>query len=213
MDVLTKEERSPGEMVAGLLRTIAAYDPSLRVHGERTACYAEAVARKLGLAEGEVVAIYTAGLLHDIGRLTLSHELLDRDGPLSAEEYALVQSHPRAGAELLRRFRFLRVPAVLIAHHHERWDGYGYPYGLRGSLIPLGSRILAVADTFDALTWDQPGRPASDPESAIRIIRSLAGSQLDPSLTATFVELAETWGRESSGRTRNGAGMPQPTCL
>ena len=131
-----------------------------------------------------------ASLLHDIGVLTLPRYLLDKGGPLSDEEYALLQSHPRAGAELLAPIPILRTAALWIAHHHERWDGFGYPYGLRGELIPLGARILAVADTFDALTSPQPYRPALDRKSATRLLRELAGSQLDPNLVAAFMRIA-----------------------
>lgn len=189
MDILTAARGLSGQdAVSGLLRRIAEHDAALWRHGERTARYAEALARRMALPETQLRDLRTAARLHDIGRLTLPRELFTRDGPLSAEEYALVQSHPRAGAELVGLYEDLRAPAVLIAHHHERWDGYGYPYGLRGTFIPLGSRVLAIADTFDALTSDQHGRSTVDRESAVRILQGLAGTQLDPSLTRRFVE-------------------------
>ncbi len=140
----------------------------------------------IGLSDAELVHLRCAALLHDIGKLALPRELFDKDGPFTAEEYALVQCHPRAGAMLLADIPSLQVPAVWIAHHHERWDGCGYPYGLRGSLIPLGSRVLAVADTFDALTSPCAFRPVRDPASAIRLLRVGAGSQLDPTLVDAF---------------------------
>ncbi|HET8580728.1 MAG TPA: HD domain-containing phosphohydrolase, partial [Nitrospiraceae bacterium] len=127
---------------------------------------------------------------HDIGKLTLPEEILWKDGPLTADEYALVQCHPRAGASLLEPIPFLRIPAILIAHHHERWDGTGYPYGIRGRFIPLGSRILAVADTFDALTSSLSYRQCLSPESATRLLRVVAGSQLDSDLVEVFAGLA-----------------------
>jgi len=181
---------SESGVVLELMQTIERYHRPLRLHGKRTALYGVALADKIAFHDVERVDLYRAGLLHDIGRLTLPGELLNKDGPLTADEYALVQSHPRAGAELLKPFSFLRIPAILIAHHHERWDGYGYPYGLRGNFIPLGSRILAVADTFDALTSEQPYRPSHDVESALRLLQVVAGSQLDPFLVAQFVQLA-----------------------
>lgn len=178
------------QIVMSLMQLIESHEPRLRGHGERTACYALALADAVSLPTGESIHLHRAALLHDLGMLTLPEEILHKDGPLTANEYALAQSHPRAGAELLQPFLFLRIPAVLIAHHHERWDGYGYPYGLRGDFIPLGSRILAVADTFDALTTEQPYRPSHDVEAAMRLLHVASGSQLDPVLVDAFVELA-----------------------
>lgn len=177
------------EVVRALRQALERRDPQLCGHGDRTANYAVVLGATVGLAEADLLDLYFAALLHDIGRLTLPKELLRKQEPLTAEEYALVQCHPRAGAELLEPIPVLRVPAVLIAHHHERWDGTGYPYGLKGPFIPLGSRILAVADTFDALTSDQPYHRARDPGSALRLLQAVAGSQLDPELVEAFIEL------------------------
>jgi HD-GYP domain-containing protein (c-di-GMP phosphodiesterase class II) len=141
------------------------------------------------LGETDLLDLYLAALLHDLGKLVLPDEILEKDGPLTAEEYVRVQRHPRAAADLLEPISSLRVPAVLIAHHHERWDGTGYPCSVRGPLIPLGSRILAVADTFNALTSNRPHRPACDPESALCLLETVAGSQLDPKLVKMFVGL------------------------
>jgi len=177
------------QIVMSLCRLIESHDARLRGHGERTACYALALADAVSLPTEELIHLHRAALLHDLGMLTLPEEILHKDGPLTADEYAVFQSHPRAGVELLRPFSFLRLPAVLIAHHHERWDGAGYPYGLRGPLIPLGSRILAVADTYDRLlTGDWTGQQP-EPEAARRLLRVMAGSQLDPDLVAIFLEL------------------------
>ncbi len=181
-----------------LLGVMAANDLELCAHGRRTASYAVALGTTVGLSGADVLDLYLAALLHDIGRLTLSTELLRKQEPLTAEEYTLVQCHPRAGAELLEPIPFLRIPAVLIALHHERWDGTGYPYGVRGSFIPLGSRILAVADTFDALTSSHfHGQPQS-PETALRLLQVAAGSQLDPDLVEMFVRLVPAF-RASHG--------------
>jgi len=186
---------SPIEALLILVGAGEAADPYLKDHGIRTASYAVPLGHAAGLSPEELNDLCLASLLHDIGRLTLPKSLLEKDEPLSEEEYALVQSHPRAGAELLAPIAALRRPALWIAHHHERWDGFGYPYGLHGELIPLGARILAVADTFDSLTSAQPYRQALDRESAAGLLRELAGSQLDPYLTSQFlglgVEVAE----------------------
>ncbi len=177
-------------LLLSLLRTMATQRPQLLGHGERTASYALLLGKAVGLSAADLIHLHYAALLHDIGQLTLPDELLKKDIPLSAEEYELVQSHPRAGAELLAPISFLRIPAVWIAHHHEHWDGSGYPYGLRGPFIPLGSRVLAVADTFDALTSDRTDRIAGEPESSLALLHILAGSQLDPELVAAFADLA-----------------------
>jgi len=172
-----------------LLQTMATQRPHLLGHGNRTASHALLLGKVVGLQAADLIHLHYAALLHDIGQLTLPDELLKKDGPLTAEEYALVQSHPRTGAELLDPISFLRIPAVWIAHHHERWDGCGYPYGLRGRLIPLGARILAVADTFDALMSDRSYGVAGNPEAAMGLLQVMAGSQLDPELVQVFVEL------------------------
>lgn len=177
------------EVVRALKQELERKQREISAHGDRTANYAVALGATVGLSEAALLDLYFAVLLHDIGRLTLPKDLLRKQEPLTAEEYTLVQCHPRAGAELLEPIPFLRVPAILIAHHHERWDGAGYPYGLKGPFIPLGSRILAVADTFDALTSDHPYDPARDPESAMRLLQIVAGSQLDPELVEAFIEL------------------------
>ncbi len=161
-------------------------------HGERTAGYAFALGQALDLPHEELRDLHFAALLHDIGLLTVPRSLLRKEGALTAEEYVLVQSHPRAGAALLEPIPFLREAAILIAHHHERWDGYGYPYGVRGDFIPLGARILAIADTFDTLVAPHWNGRGHDMEAALCLLRLLAGSQLDPNLVAVFVQITQT---------------------
>ncbi len=186
------QQRLRIEVVHALWNAIEQLDSQVSSHGDRTASYAVALGTTVGLPEADLLDLYFAALLHDLGRLTLPKEIAHRRGLLTAEEYAVVQCHPRMGAYLLEPIPFLRTPAVLIAHHHERWDGAGYPYGLRGPFIPLGSRILAVADTFDALTSAEPPHRAHDPEAAMGLLRVLAGSQLDPELVGTFAGLIGT---------------------
>ncbi len=191
MNASVSERRTipPVEALLALMRLIESADRRLKGHGIRTARYAVPLGHAAGFSPAELNDLCLASLLHDIGVLTLPSHILEKDGPLSDEEYALIQSHPRAGAELLAPIAVLRRPALWIAHHHERWDGCGYPYGLRGTLIPLGARILAIADTFDSLTSTQPYRPSQGIVPALRLLRLLAGSQLDPDLVETFVRL------------------------
>src|SRR6266545_1674641 len=120
-------------------------------HGRRTAMLAVAMSKMGGLSPEALHRLKLASLLHDIGLLTLPPNLNSKPGPLTSDEYIAVQCHSRVGAELLEPFHFLKDAAVLVAHHHERWDGTGYPYGLRGSFIPIGARILSIADAFDAI--------------------------------------------------------------
>jgi HD-GYP domain-containing protein (c-di-GMP phosphodiesterase class II) len=171
------------------MHLIESADRRLKGHGIRTAHYAVRLGHAVGFSSVELNDLCLASLLHDIGLLAIPRALLHKEEPLTDEEYALFQSHPRAGAELLAPIAVLRRPALWIAHHHERWDGFGYPYGLRGELIPLGARILAVADTFDSLTSAQPYRPCQSVATALQLLELIAGSQLDPDLVKTFVRL------------------------
>jgi HD-GYP domain-containing protein (c-di-GMP phosphodiesterase class II) len=156
--------------------------PWQRGHGRRTAALAEAIGSAIGLCQEALHHLRLAALLHDIGLLSLPGGLHAHADSLDREWHAAVQCHPRAGAEWLEPFRFLKHASVIIAHHHERWDGSGYPYGIRGSFIPLEARILAIADAFDAIRV--PG--ATDQETragiAYRILTVAAGTQFDPHL-------------------------------
>ncbi len=183
---------SPIDALLSIMHLIESADQHLQGHGIRTARYAVPLGDAVGFSPTELNDLCLASLLHDVGVLTLPRHLLDKEGPLSDEEYVLLQSHPRAGAELLATIPVLYTAALWIAHHHERWDGFGYPYGLRGEYIPLGARVLAVADTFDSLTSPHSFRPALDPDCALRLLRDLAGSQLDPSLVPVFTHLIPT---------------------
>ena len=164
-----------------LTRRIETLIPGHFGHGERTAHYARLLGKAVSLTDDQHIELHYAALLHDIGLLTLPGRLLDETAAHSLDDYALIQSHPREGAALLSPYRFLSEAARLIAHHHERWDGAGYPYGLRGTYIPMAARILAIADVFDAIAIRSTSLPR-----ALRTLQASAGSQFDPILTATF---------------------------
>ena len=155
--------------------------PSQQGHGERTAALAETIGSAAGLSQQDLHHLTLASLLHDIGLLTLSSDQ-DPAGQLDNQSYAAIQSHPRAGAEWLEPFRFLRNASVIIAHHHERWDGSGYPYGIRGTFIPLEARILAIADAFDAIQVATMTDQKTRDRVAYRILTVAAGTQFDPEL-------------------------------
>ncbi|MDE3242796.1 MAG: HD domain-containing protein [Nitrospirota bacterium] len=182
-------ECRPTDVLLALSRIIRQQDGEVLAHGQRTGRYATALGRAAGMSGEDLTDLGHAALLHDIGTLTIPRTILHARRPLTVDEYALVQSHPRAGAELLEPIPFLNVAAVWIAHHHERWDGTGYPYGVRGPYIPFAARILSVADTFDAVTSGRSGQQTLDGPSALRLLRLLAGSQLDPDLVEVFVRL------------------------
>lgn len=156
--------------------------PWQRGHGRRTA----QLAQRLGLAAGfctEAIHHLTlAALLHDIGLLALPSSLTSPTGYLDLHAYAARQSHPRLGAQWLEPYRFLRKASVIIAHHHERWDGSGYPYGMRGTTIPIEARVLAIADAFDAIDVLGVDDPKMRDEASYRIIRSASGTQFDAHL-------------------------------
>ncbi len=164
---------------SALTAALEEVDPTTGRHSLRVAFYAERLARGLGLREGEVREIRLAGLLHDVGKLGQERALLQKPGPLDEEERRRIEAHPVAGAEILGRVPALRPVAVLVRHHHERPDGRGYPARLEGEAIPLGSRVVLVADAFDAMTSDRPYRRGMSSEHAIAELARHAGSQFD----------------------------------
>ncbi len=166
-----------------MMESLTRHNPG---HGRRTAHYCVVLGRTLGLPPDELHDLALAGLLHDIGLLMLDPEFLARRDHWDTDDYARAQSHPRAGAELLNRFAFLTSAAHVIAHHHERWDGCGYPFGLRGSFIPIGARMLAIADSFDAIQIPHEPNPDIRRHVALRILEVAAGSQFDPVLVRAF---------------------------
>ena len=151
-------------------------------HGRRTAALARNIGSCTGLPRESLHHLTLAALLHDIGLLALPPALVSHIGCLDVQSYAARQSHPRLGAEWLEPYRFLRNASVIIAHHHERWDGSGYPYGIRGTFIPIEARVLAIADAFDAIQI--PGAIDRDARNraAYRILTVGAGTQFDPHL-------------------------------
>src|SRR6476646_9837345 len=151
-------------------------------HGRRTAAISLLIGRAVGMTAGELHDLKLAAFLHDLGLLMLPHDLTIGVATLDSESYITVQNHPRLGASLLEPFFFLREASVLVAHHHERWDGSGYPYGIRGRFIPLGSRILSIADAFDAIRIPGVSNRVVRNSIALRILRVAAGTQFDPEL-------------------------------
>ena len=151
-------------------------------HGRRTATISSLIGQAVGLTPDELHHLKLAALLHDIGLLMLPPHLAEIQDPLEPESYVAIQNHSRLGAMLLEPFSFLSEASILIAHHHERWDGSGYPYGIRGRFIPLGARILSIADAFDAIEVPDVRCPHIRRGVALRILRVASGTRFDPYL-------------------------------
>ena len=161
-------------------------------HGRRTTAISLLIGQVLDLTSSELHDLKLAALLHDIGLLMLPAHLTAGKNPLEPESYVAIQNHSRLGATLLEPFSFLHKASIFIAHHHERWDGSGYPYGIREQFIPLGARILSIADAFDAIRIPGVSNPVARNNIALRIIRVAAGTQFDPELVQALCLLQKS---------------------
>jgi HD-GYP domain-containing protein (c-di-GMP phosphodiesterase class II) len=173
------------ELLAGLGRLLEARDAYTHGHGRRVARHAGRIAGAMHLSATEAAKIRTAAAVHDLGKLYTPREILNNPGRLSAAEFDIVKRHAADGAEMLAGVGDPEI-AAMVRHHHERVDGHGYPDGLAGSEIPLGARIIAVADTFDAITSNRAYRGAGTQKQALQVLARGAGSQLDPAAVAAF---------------------------
>ena len=160
-------------------------------HSRRVATFAVEMARSLGLSEGEVENIRVGAYLHDIGKVDISADVLRKAAGLTPEEMSEMKRHVEVGERMVRSMGgILKHVIPMVAYHHERWDGTGYK-GLKGEEIPLGARIIAVADTYDAIVMDRAYRKGRTPAQAMKIIRDASGTQFDPMIVAVFIELYE----------------------
>lgn len=180
------------EAFVGTIRSLAeaidAKDPSTRGHSDWVSKYALMIGRQMGLANGELDEIKYAGYLHDVGKIGIPDEILGKSSQLSADEWKLMKKHPIVSARILEPVPISGTIKAAIRHHHERFDGKGYPYGLAGESIPLVARILSVADSYEAMTSDRPYRRALSDEQAVAELVRCCATQFDPGVVDSFLE-------------------------
>ncbi|RME48337.1 MAG: HD domain-containing protein [Chloroflexi bacterium] len=198
------------ETLAAFTEAVAHRDVTTGTHINRIVEYAAAIAERLDLSPAEVEMVRCGAQLHDIGKLAVPTETLRKPGFLGRREWYIMRQHPVIGSQILERISVLRGVAPLVRHHHERYDGKGYPAGLRGNEIPLGARIIAVADAFDAMISDRPYRAAISFKEAIDELLAGAGGQFDPEVVRAFLEVVELSGNSS---TTNQTGGVTPFAL
>ncbi len=177
--------------VAALANAVEAKDPTTEHHCQRLANLAARVGARVALDEADLEAVAYGALLHDVGKIGVPESILTKPGPLDVAEWALMRRHPEMGERICAPLNPARPFTPIVRHHHERWDGNGYPDGLRGEAIPLGARIVALVDAFDAMTHDRPYRQAISVDEAVDELWREAGHQLDRGLVPLFVDVLE----------------------
>lgn len=179
------------EVVAALTTALEADEPYTHGHSHRVANYAIQIGRRLNLSPRELETLEYAGLLHDIGKIAITNDIVCKPARLSKDEFAILSVHPSIGGEIVEKMDFLKEATDLVRHHHERPDGQGYPDGLRGGQISLGSHILNLADAIDAMCSNRPYRVAMTLEQCVAEVRRFRGSQFDDRVVDVFVKLVE----------------------
>lgn len=175
------------ETLEALTAALDARHPYTGGHSYRVAEISTCIAREMGLIESRQHFIHIAAHLHDIGKIGIPDSVLLKKGKLTVGEYEVIKKHPETGFQILRKVKILQHVAHVVRHHHERWDGAGYPSGLAGERIPLASRIIAVADSYDAMISMRPYRPSLTHEQSIAELRRCRGSQFDPAVVDAFI--------------------------
>ena len=176
------------EPIESLIGALERHDPALLEHGIRTASYSLVLGRLVNLTNNDMEDLYHAALLHDIGKMALPNEVIRQNGISIIGDYLMTECTPQASANMLRPWPALGNVATLIALHHERWDGIGLPFGLRGQQIPMGARILSLADTVDQLLTQKSDSFSAQATALVRILSTLSRSRFDPKLVNLFIE-------------------------
>ncbi|MDI6813149.1 MAG: HD-GYP domain-containing protein [Desulfitobacteriaceae bacterium] len=179
------------ETIKALVQALEAKDSYTSGHSERVADLAVAMAEELGMVEDKQEFVKYAGILHDVGKIGVDEGILNKKVPLLDSEWAAIREHPVIGENIIKKINFLFDISTVVRHHHERYDGLGYPDGLIGGEIPLEARIIAIADTYDAMTSDRSYRKGKTPREAVQELRRVAGTQLDPELVNVFLKILE----------------------
>ncbi|WP_184548863.1 HD-GYP domain-containing protein [Streptosporangium becharense] len=190
------QQRAYDATIAALCQAVETKDYYTRGHCTRVSLAAGMIAQEVGMGSERLRAIRYAGMLHDVGKLGVPTKVLQKDGPLTEEEFAAIQLHPMRGLEIVRGIDFLDEAFAGIMHHHERQDGKGYPMGLAGDEIPEFARIIAVADAFDSMTSDRSYRGARPIDVAVAELRKNAGTQFDPVMVVAFIKALDRHGWE-----------------
>lgn len=192
---LAAENQQLRETTLELLETLGAVvdalSPYTLYHSTQVAIYALEIARALGLGSADQEQIFRAALVHDVGMISLSSAAVAKEGKLTEEEIQYLRMHPTIGGEIVGRIEHLRELAPLVHYHHERYDGTGYPDRLKGEEIPLGARILALADSMDAMLTERPGRPGMDLFDVLFEVKLCAGAQFDPQVVRAMFTVVE----------------------
>jgi putative two-component system response regulator len=175
-----------------LANAIEVRDPYTRGHVERVMNYAQTIAEYLGWTTIEINKLRFGSILHDIGKINIAEDILNKEDSLTDEEWVEMRKHPEMGAELVKGIHYLDPAVPVILYHHERWNGSGYPYGLKAEKIPISARIVAIADSFDAMTTERPYRKELTPEQAFNEVISGRGIQYDPLMVEAFQHAWET---------------------
>ncbi|MFJ4968538.1 HD-GYP domain-containing protein [Streptomyces sp. NPDC088755] len=194
-----REDAAHRATIRALVQAVDIKDAYTRGHSERVGRASVLIARELGVDQGRLEALRFAGILHDVGKLGVPTRVLRKDGPLTPDERRVMELHPEYGHEIVRSIGFLDEARAAILHHHERLDGTGYPYGLRGGRIPEAARIVAVADAFDAMTSTRSYRPGRPVPAALAELRRCAGSQFDPRMVRALVRALDRHGWSGAG--------------
>jgi putative two-component system response regulator len=194
-------DRRQVAVTCAFLQMLDLRDLETGVHSTRLAEWAVRVAQRLDVPDEDLATIETAALLHDIGKIGIADTILHKNGPLSTEEFAAIRQHPEFGWSILRGLPGFETAALYVLHHHERLDGGGYPAGIAGDAIPIGARIVAVIDAFDAMVSDRCYRAGLPAEEAFRRLRESVGTQFDGDIVREFIAVveADAAATESSG--------------
>ncbi|MCB0184315.1 MAG: HD domain-containing protein, partial [Caldilineaceae bacterium] len=205
------------ELFLTLAKIFDARDPYVGGHAAQVAAYAVAIGAELGLSPQQIESLRQAGYLHDIGKIAIPEEILHKPDKLTAAEYDLLKRHADIGADFIATSQGLRHLESFIRHHHERWDGHGYPDQLAGAAIPLEARILNVCHSVEAMASDRPYHRALSTDQIIAEVQRCAGSQFDPTVAQAFIQIAERKANQfvvNSARTvanqRTDHHIPQP---